>query len=166
MKPILRIYLIAPVFLLFACKNTEKTTQVSNSPMDARPQVGNPTKTAVIENKEEIKSKESTNNQNENPETEIYSLVVSFYSIGAGIDRAVAQEFDYLVKDFQEQFGEDFSAERVSWGREGEVDYCIQLDKLKTVSLDSFKSRAEIILKKTDRVHSKENAPCIRRRNK
>ena len=165
MKPTLRIYLIAPVFLLFACKNTEKSTQVSNPPMDARPQVENPTKTAVIENKEEIKSKESTNNQSNNPETEIYSLVVSFYSIGGGIDRAVAQEFDYLIKDFQEQFGENFVSERVSWGREGEVDYCIQLGKLKTASLDSFKSRAEIILKKTDRVHTKENAPCIRRRN-
>jgi hypothetical protein len=165
MKPTLRIYLIVPVILLFACKNTEKSTQVSNPPMDARTQVENPTKTAVIEDKEEIKSKESTNNQNNNPETEIYSLVVSFYSIGGGIDRAVAQEFDYLIKDFQEQFGEKFVAERVSWGREGEVDYCIQLGKLKTASLDSFKSRAEIILKKTDRVHSKENAPCIRRRN-
>jgi len=165
MKYAQSIYLIFPIFLLFACKNTEKSTQVANPPMDARPQVGNPTKTAVIENKEEIKSKELTNNQNKNPETEIYSLVVSFYSIGAGIDRSVAQEFDYLIKDFQEQFGENFISERVSWGREGEVDYCIQLGKLKTASLDSFKSRADLILKKTDRVHTKENAPCIRRRN-
>ena len=165
MKYAQSIYLILPIFLLFACKNTEKSTQVSNPPMDARPQVENPTKTAVIENKDEIKSTESTNNQNKNQETEIYSLVVSFYSIGSGIDRSVAQEFDYLIKDFQEQFGENFVSERVSWGREGEIDYCIQLGKLKTASLDSFKSRAEIILKKTDRVHTKENAPCIRRRN-
>jgi hypothetical protein len=166
MKYVQSIYLILSISLLFACKNSEKSTQVSNPPIDARPQVGNPTKTAVIENKEEIKSKELANNENKNPETEIYSLVVSFYSIGSGIDRPVAQEFDYLVKDFQEQFGEDFYSERVSWGREGEVDYCIQLDKLKSASKESFKSRAESILKKTERVHSKENAPCIRRRNK
>lgn len=166
MKPTLRIYLIAPIFLLFACKNTEKSTQASNPKIETSPQVGNPSKNTVIEKKEEVKSKESTTNQNENSQTENYSLVVSFYSIGAGIDRAIAQEFDYLIKDFQEQFGDDFSAERVSWGREGEIDYCIQLGKLKTASLDSFKSRASIILKKTERVHSKENAPCIRRRNK
>ncbi len=165
MKLTLSIYLIAPVFLLFACKNTEKSTQASNPKIETKLQVENPVQTAVIENKEEIKSKESTNNQSNNPETEIYSLVVSFYSIGGGIDRAVAQEFDYLIKDFQEQFGENFVSERVSWGREGEVDYFIQLGKLKTASFDSFKSRAGIILKKTDRVHSKENAPCIRRRN-
>ena len=164
MKPTLRIYLIVPIFLLFACKNTEKSTQVSNPKIETKPQVENPSKSAIIENKEETKSKESTSSQNEISQTEIYSLVVSFYSIGGGIDRAVAQEFDYLIKDFQEQFGDDFSAERVSWGREGEIDYCIQLGKLKTASLNSFKSRAEIILKKTDRVHSKENAPCIRRR--
>ena len=166
MKPTLRIYLIAPIFLLFACKNTEKSTQASNPKIETSPQVGNPSKNNVIEKKEEVKSKESTTNQNENSQTENYSLVVSFYSIGAGIDRPVAQEFDYLVKDFQEQFGEDFIAERVSWGREGEVDYCIQLDKLKTATIDAFKSRATSILKKTERVHSKENAPCIRRRNK
>jgi hypothetical protein len=166
MKTTLSIYLITPIFLLFACKNSEKSTQVSNPPMDARPQVGNPTKTAVFENKEEVKSKELTTDNNKNSQTENYSLVVSFYSIGSGIDRPIAQEFDYLVKDFQEQFGDDFYAERVSWGREGEVDYCIKLDKLKSAAKESFKSRAESILKKTERVHSKENAPCIRRRNK
>jgi hypothetical protein len=165
MKTTLRIYIIAPIFLVFSCKNTEKSTQISNPPMDARPQVGNPTKTAFIENKEEVKSKESTTDNNKSSQTENYSLVVSFYSIGSGIDRPIALEFDYLVKDFQEQFGDDFSSERVSWGREGEVDYCIQLYKLKSASRDSFKSRAESILKKTERVHSKENAPCIRRRN-
>ena len=166
MKTAISIYLIAPIFLLFSCKNTEKSTQVSNPKIETSPQVGNPSKNSNIEKKEEIKSKESTSIQNEVSQTENYSLVVSFYSIGSGIDRPIAQEFDYLVKDFQEQFGDDFSAERVSWGREGEVDYCIQLNKLKSATRDSFKSRAESILKKTERVHSKENAPCIRRRNK
>ena len=166
MKTALSIYLITPIFLLFSCKNSEKSTQTTNPKIEASPQIGTPSKTTAIEKKEEIKSKESTTSGNEITQTENYSLVVSFYSIGSGIDRPVAQEFDYLVKDFQEQFGEDFIAERVSWGREGEVDYCIQLDKLKSTSKESFKSRAESILKKTERVHSKENAPCIRRRNK
>ena len=166
MKTTLSFYLIAPIFLLFSCKNVEKSTQANNPKIETITQVENTSNNPVIENKEEIKSKESNTNQNEIPQTENYSLVVSFYSIGSGIDRPVALEFDYLVKDFQEQFGDDFSAERVSWGREGEVDYCIQLYKLKSASRDSFKSRAESILKKTERVHSKENAPCIRRRNK
>jgi hypothetical protein len=165
MKSTLRIYLIAPIFLLFACKNTEKSTQASNPKIETSPQVGNPSKNTIIENKEEVKSKDTDTQPYEKSQTENYSMVVSFYSIGSGIDRPVAQEFDYLVKDFQEQFGENFVSERVSWGREGEIDYCIQLGKLKTASLDSFKSRAGIILKKTDRVHMKENAPCIRRRN-
>jgi hypothetical protein len=166
MKTAISIYLLAPIFLLFSCKNTEKSTQVTNPKIETSPQVGNPSKNTTIEKKEEIKSEESSTNQNQIPQPENYSLVVSFYSIGSGIDRPVAQEFDYLVKDFQEQFGEDFIAERVSWGREGEVDYCIQLGKLKPTASASFKSRADIILRKTERVHSKENAPCIRRRNK
>jgi hypothetical protein len=166
MKTALSIYLITPIFLVFSCKNAEKSTQASNPKIETSPQVGNPSKNTTIEKKEEIKIKESNTGQNEISKSENYSLVVSFYSIGSGIDRPVAQEFDYLVKDFQEQFGEDFYSERVSWGREGEVDYCIQLDKLKSASKESFKSRAESILKKTERVHSKENAPCIRRRNK
>jgi len=166
MKLSLSICLIAAISLLFSCKNAEKSTLANNPKIETFTQAENASNKPVIENKEEIKSKESNTNQNENPPIENYSLVVSFYSIGSGIDRPIAQEFDYLVKDFQEQFGEDFIAERVSWGREGEVDYCIQLNRLKTASRDSFKSRAETILKKSERVHSKENAPCIRRRNK
>jgi hypothetical protein len=166
MKTALSIYLITPIFLIFSCKNAEKSTQASNPKIETSPQVENPSKNSDTEKKDELKSKDSSTGQNEISQTENYSLVVSFYSIGSGIDRPVAQEFDYLVRDFQEQFGEDFSAERVSWGREGELDYCIQLDKLKSASKESFNSRAESILKKTERVHSKENAPCIRRRNK
>jgi hypothetical protein len=166
MKTLLSIYFIVPVFFLFACKNAEKSNQVPNPKIETSPQVGNPSKNTTIGKKEEIKSEETTTKQNENPQPEKYSLVVSFYSIGSGIDIPVAKEFDTLVKEFQGEFGENFSAERVSWGREGEVDYCIQLNRLKTASRDSFESRAETILKKSERVHSKENAPCIRRRNK
>ena len=166
MKTALSIYLITPIFLIFSCKNAEKSTQASNPQIETSPQVETPSKNSDTEKKDELKSKDSSTGQNEIPQPENYSLVVSFYSIGSGIDRPIAQEFDYLVKDFQEQFGEDFIAERVSWGREGEVDYCIQLGKLKPTASASFKSRADIILSKTERVHSKENAPCIRRRNK
>ena len=91
-------------------------------------------------------------------------MIVSFYSIGSGIDIAVAKEFDYLVKDFQEQYGDEFISEKVGWGREGEVDFCIQLDKLKSTVRESFKNRADTILKKAIRVHVSENAPCLHRR--
>jgi hypothetical protein len=165
MKLALSIFLIVPIILIPACKNSEKSTQASSNTNISTAQNDKMTNNQVIESKLDVKSNDSITQTTEKSQTENYSMVVSFYSIGSGIDRPVAQEFDYLVKDFQEQFGEDFIAERVSWGREGEIDYCIQLEKLKLVAKDSFKNRANVILKKTERVHSKENAPCIRRRH-
>lgn len=148
-----------------ACKNSGKSSQIATNANTLTIPKDSPSNNQVIENKLDVKSNDSTTNASEKSHMENYSMVVSFYSIGSGIDRPVAQEFDYLVKDFQEQFGEDFIAERVSWGREGEIDYCIQLDKLKLAAKDTFKNRANAILKKTERVHSRENAPCIRRRH-
>ena len=165
MKLALSICFAIPFFLISSCKNSGKATQASTN-ITSTPQKNSPSNNQVVENTLDVKSNDAITNPNEKAQIENYSMVVSFYSIGSGIDLPVAQEFDYLVKDFQEQFGNDFSYEKVGWGREGEVDFCIQLDKLKSVSMETFKKRADEILKKSERVHSKENAPCIRRRNK
>lgn len=164
MKFTLSICIAVSIALMSACKNSGKPSQITTNVTALTVPKDGPSNNQVIENKLDVKSNDSATNISEKSQMENYSMVVSFYSIGSGIDRPVAQEFDYLVKDFQEQFGEDFIAERVGWGREGEIDYCIQLDKLKLAAKDTFKNRANAILKKTERVHSKENAPCIRRR--
>ena len=93
-----------------------------------------------------------------------YSLVVSFYSIGSGIDYNKAQEYDNYLKDFQEQFGDYFSFDRVPWGREGELDYCIQFPTLNKEKAREFVNHTKDLLSNAQHVNVNENAQCKRRR--
>jgi hypothetical protein len=124
-----------------------------------------------IQPSEHISSSSNTSNNMSNSTTSSenqgvinYSMVVSFFSIGSGIDRPVALDFNELVRTYQETFSNQFTAEKVGWGREGEVDYCIQLDNMKKADAEEFKKKANEILKKSEHVHMNENAPCSRRR--
>ncbi len=163
MKKNLLVVCVIGLICFQSCKQTEKTP-VKNTVKVETPkaeqtivlQDNKPNLAAVVEQQ---KSKQEIRGDSGN-----FSMIVSFYSIGSGIDIAVAKEFDYLVKDFQEQYGDEFISEKVGWGREGEVDFCIQLDKLKSTVRESFKNRADTILKKAIRVHVSENAPCLHRR--
>jgi hypothetical protein len=144
--------LITTLLFCFSCKNN---TKVNPTP-PASNQINNTVNVQTVQEQPiKIETKAI-------PDTMLYSLVVSFYSIGSGIDRPIAQEFDYLVKDFQEQFGDHFSAERIRWGREGELDYCIQLGEMKPENRKQFRERADVILKKSARVHVTENTTCRR----
>jgi hypothetical protein len=132
------IFLIA-MFALFACKSAKNVTD---------------------------KKTINSTNQNTISSDINYRFSVSFISIGSGIDKQSKHKYDQYITEYEQKNKLQLSYETTNWGREGEVDYCIQLGKLKPTASASFKSRADIILSKTERVHSKENAPCIRRRNK
>jgi len=56
-------------------------------------------------------------------DTRSFDFVVSFASIGAGIDDQTRAEFVALL----ERLGDDVRYAEVPWGMEGEVDYCIDL---------------------------------------
>ncbi|HPH81631.1 MAG TPA: hypothetical protein PL185_03615 [Flavobacteriales bacterium] len=154
MNSILPYFLLPALLLCFSCKNNN-TISTSQVPVPSNPTSNTVNVQTTHDQPIKIETKAI-------PDTLIYSLVVSFYSIGSGIDRPIAQEFDYLVKDFQEQFGDDFSAERIRWGREGELDYCIQLGEMKPENRRQFRERADVILKKSSRVHVTENTTCRR----
>jgi hypothetical protein len=154
MNSILANCLLSALMLCFSCKNNTKVS--STPPPSTTNQVSsNVNVQTVYEQPIKIETKAL-------PDTMLYSLVVSFYSIGSGIDQPIAQEFDYLVKDYQEQFGDHFSAERIRWGREGELDYCIQLVEMKPENRKQFRERADVILKKSVHVHVTENTTCRR----
>lgn len=89
-----------------------------------------------------------------------YSLVVSFYSIGEGIDFIVYQEFELLIRQFEEDQKEKFIFQRYPWGREGEIDFCIRLEKMSEEKQKSFIAEAGKITSRTKLVHVNHNAEC------
>lgn len=86
------------------------------------------------------------------------NLVVSFYSKGAGIDYEIANEFDNFLTT---QLSNQINFTKKGWGREGETDFCIQINhslsqKEKQFVVDEIKQMAN----KSKLVHIKEDSEC------
>lgn len=85
-------------------------------------------------------------------------FTISFYSPGTGIDRDAKGQVDNIIQNYiKKNYEITYSA--VPWGREGEVDYCFTLQKLKPKVYKEFFNEIRILLK-DKMVHIKEQSPC------
>src|ERR1051326_3272637 len=112
--------------------------------------------TAGTNTKQTSEITESTPTVSTAPQNNNVRYVVSFYSIGQGIDGTTHNEF---VK-FLNSYPKKISFEPKHWGREGETDYCLALSELNPRSETEFITKAKTILAKSKLVHEKENAQC------
>lgn len=167
---------VASVFLaislFFACKKqpAKSASTVPQEKVDSKPNEVVEKKSQVEETiipsnenkiKEESKVLEVDDKANEDlPER----LLVSFYSIGGGIDVKSAQLFDKFIAAYETSKGKSVTYERVTWGREGELDYCILFDGMSTSDLNSFIESAKARISDCKMVHFKINGECKRKR--
>src|SRR5688572_27376745 len=56
-----------------------------------------------------------------NAQAEIYSVVVSFYSKGEGIDEKAVHVYNVFLDGFEKQHNLNLNYLKTPWGREGEV---------------------------------------------
>lgn len=83
-------------------------------------------------------------------------LIVSFFSPGNGIDKAMQSQFsNFLSSSYA-----GLKFESVKWGREGEVDYCFVLNELSTEEQEAFIKECRLLLSSSKRVRIKENEKC------
>ena len=85
---------------------------------------------------------------------EKYRLVISFFSIGEGVNLKVNEEFEKFISAYSPKV----KHELVAWGREGEKDYCFKLTELSSVQQEEFIRKAKEVA--TKKVHIKENEQC------
>lgn len=90
----------------------------------------------------------------------IYRFTVSFYSPGNGIDHAIKAKYDTFVTDFGKRKKVKLEHETVTWGREGEVDYCFFLRELSETDQAAFVKESLALLKASNRVNTAENTTC------
>ena len=132
------IWILLPLsLLLFACRTNKgviKTEVINVPPQPPNPDAG-----------------ESALN-----EPIIYRLTLSFYSIGEGIDN---DNMDKWV-EFLDKHSPAVLYEKVGWGREGEIDYCLMLNELKPKEQEEFVADAKKLLEKCKHVHINEFKPC------
>jgi hypothetical protein len=86
-----------------------------------------------------------------------YPLVLSFYSIGTGVDGTHLRKFNEFLDSYQPKLNPIITP----WGREGEVDYCFSLIELSTNQRNKFVKQVRELLKDCKLVHINENAPCV-----
>ncbi|MEZ5173384.1 MAG: hypothetical protein R2850_07710 [Bacteroidia bacterium] len=98
-------------------------------------------------------------------DTSHYSLLVSFYSIGSGIDHKVAKEYDNFIKSFEAEHTDEILVERIHWGREGELDFCMRFTGLKPADQKILLDRTNEIISKSKWVNHSTDTPCKRKRN-
>lgn len=85
-----------------------------------------------------------------------YRFIVSFISIGSGIDRKAKTQYEQFLKDFELKNNLTISYEKKYWGREGEVNFCFMLNELKKEEQESFILQSKNLLINSTRVRFKE----------
>lgn len=95
------------------------------------------------------------------PETQTqdnkYRYIVSFYSIGTGVNGAAVQQLEGFIKQFEATNKVSVPYVPVRWGREGEVDYCFKLNGMTAVQQVAFIKESLELLKGAEHIHFKEN---------
>jgi len=92
--------------------------------------------------------------------TGVARFIVSFYSIGEGTEQNQIQKLESFLLLFRQRTGKNIPAEKTSWGREGELDYCISLSELSSGDQSMFIRDVKEELKTARWVNFSENSPC------
>jgi hypothetical protein len=104
----------------------------------------------------EIKQTVKTeDNSTKNPN---YRFIVSFFSIGSGIDKKSKNQYQEFIKEYELKNGISIVYEIVNWGKEGEINFCFKLNELNKEGQEIFILESKKILSNSPRVRFKENA--------
>jgi len=90
----------------------------------------------------------------------MYALRVSFFSIGSGIYGKAKQEYEQYINEFQTINNVTIVLDKASWGKEGEIDYCIKLTGLTKELQQEFIKSTKTKFKDSKRIHLYENTTC------
>jgi len=153
-----KIFLIPMLCLLASCAGTNKATSSgANSTMEQGSSEPKPEPTVATDPTSE---KDAKQNKSQKGQPDLYSVVVSFYSKGEGIDEKAFAVYNTFLDGFEKQHNINLNYVRTPWGREGEVDYCIQLNNMDSGKQSNFLMQTKEILFQSQLVHILENAPC------
>ena len=92
------------------------------------------------------------------------NIIVSFISIGSGTDGKTRTSFLALIDTFQKEKNISLAIDVRRWGREGEVDYCINTTTLNATDLKDLSLRIKKIVAESSLVNYYENKSCRKER--
>ncbi len=125
MKKGISISLLIVVVSLYACKTSKSNKK--NETISAKSTESLVTDSVVI--------KDTVAKKDQGP---MYDLIVSFISIGSGIDGKSVKILDNFIIAFQQDKNVIITYKRIAWGREGETEYCFSLANLSKEMKEKF----------------------------
>lgn len=87
-------------------------------------------------------------------------FIVSFYSIGSGVERGKPEILRAYVESFEKKINKKVDYKETHWGREGETDFCFPLVNLNRDETTDFISGIRHELKSAQFVNYFENQAC------
>lgn len=139
----MRLIIINCLLLLISCNSSKKNTSKNNN------ENGNPTI-----NKDQKSSSKSETTQ----EDKTYTLIYSFISKGEGIDFKVQNKLIEYISEFEKRYNSPIIKKVINWGREGETDYCFDLQNISSSTKDIFIKETKTIINNSELVFIYENS--------
>ena len=99
-----------------------------------------------------------TKNAQKTTSDDSYRLIVSFISKGAGIDSQTLAALESLVTTFSNKDGFLVKYDKITWGKEGEFDYCFKMAGMKASKQEEFVKAVKNVTKDSQQVLITENA--------
>lgn len=125
------IFVLSAVALI-ACKNGEKATKNESDMKSSNPQ------------------------EQTDPKNDPNKAIVSFISMGAGIDHKMKTKFEEGLASFNKENNLDLKPELRHWGREGEIDLIFDMKNLSTKQRNAFNSFVKETIGDSQMVNFKE----------
>src|SRR5437868_7499783 len=88
------------------------------------------------------------------------NIVISFYSIGAGVNTRAVESIEKFIGEYSTKTGKSIPYSKVAWGREGEVDFCISLVELQGEQKRIFVQETRRLARQYEQVNFYEDHPC------
>jgi hypothetical protein len=94
----------------------------------------------------------------------LMKVIISFYSIGEGIDRGQTEKLMAYLQSYEKKAGNKIEYSEIHWGREGETDFCFPFAGYSDKQVTDFIAGAKEALNTAEHVHFLQNQVCRKSR--
>ena len=149
MKKILVLVFVAGLILAFSCKSRKDAPPAENNASIPA------TTITELQKPEEVISKE-LDPKSELPE----KIILKFTSRGEGINHAVKDEFEKLIKKYNELQNGFLRFNTSRYGREGEIEYCVYFQGDDAGLKQKFLEETEALIKNYPLIFLQKTGEC------
>lgn len=147
----LNIIFFSLIFVFNQCSNVHKAdkTTTTNNPISEK-------NNTLSEKSGDKKATETSETASKN----ISDVLIGFISIGAGTNTVARRQLENFITEFEKTNSVIIKFNKITYGREGETDYCFDLSALKPDLKKMFISKSKELLNKSENVNYQENKSC------